>query len=121
MMAWNSETCGRLKLAFAEHGVSRRRWRTRQKEFVIAEPRHGWQRPFVNVPESFERGFERFQNGCRHLLSAVLARRGDFALNYSHSGLIGPGDAAILISLLAATRLRPASHGEGRQRFRRKA
>ena len=42
----------------------------------------GWMRPFNRVQRGFERGFERFRDGYRALLSACLARRGVFGLTF---------------------------------------
>ena len=41
-----------------------------------------WIRPFVHIQRVFERGFERFREGYRALLSACLARRGVFGLTF---------------------------------------
>jgi multidrug efflux pump subunit AcrB len=43
------------------------------------KPAAGWLRPFAAVQASFERGFNRFRNGYRLLLGAVLHQRGAFA------------------------------------------
>ena len=41
-----------------------------------------WLRPFVRIQRGFERGFDRFRDGYRALLSACLARRGVFGLSF---------------------------------------
>jgi len=39
-----------------------------------------WLRPFVRLQGGFERGFDRFRGGYRHMLGTVLAHRGAFAI-----------------------------------------
>jgi multidrug efflux pump subunit AcrB len=41
-----------------------------------------WMRPFSRIQRGFERGFERFRDGYRALLSACLARRGLFGITF---------------------------------------
>jgi multidrug efflux pump subunit AcrB len=41
-----------------------------------------WARPFVHIQEKFEKAFDRFRTGYRHLLGAVLEHRGAFALAF---------------------------------------
>ena len=41
-----------------------------------------WMRPFMGIQRAFERGFERFRDGYRAILSACLARRGVFGLAF---------------------------------------
>lgn len=41
-----------------------------------------WMQPFVKIQSGFERGFERFREGYRGLLSVCLARRGVFGITF---------------------------------------
>src|SRR5262249_35025564 len=43
-------------------------------------PPQGWSAPFVIIQRAFERGFSKFRQGYRNLLSAILGRRWTFAI-----------------------------------------
>jgi len=46
------------------------------------KPIRGWSAPFQHIQRAFERGFFHFRESYRALLTAILARRGIFALGF---------------------------------------
>ncbi len=56
---------------------------TRHYDHKDSVPARGWRAPFSAIHRGFERGFARLRENYRSLLSAVLARRGRFAVIFA--------------------------------------